>query len=128
MREQSKQLRRQPSLRFLFAKLDGSPYLAVTFRENMEGQESVDHSEFKTENIDEYADEDSGEEDFQVELGYLDEIESSGSLLHLNPNWKKWDGGKVGGRPVWLNPRDLPEISELCCKFCGKTMPFLLQV
>lgn len=24
------------------------------------------------------------------------------------PDWSKWDGGQIGGKPFWLDPKDLP--------------------
>jgi len=48
-------------------------------------------------------------------------------LFH-SPNWNDWDGGRVGGFPVWLNPRDLPSPSSLLCTICSEPMKFLLQI
>lgn len=58
-----------------------------------------------------------------VQLGFLDETDAC-----FDKNWSEWDGGKVGGRPMWLNPMDLPLQNELKCKICDDPMNFLLQV
>jgi pre-rRNA-processing protein TSR4 len=47
-------------------------------------------------------------------------------LLQLN--WNEWDGGKCGGRPIWLNLLDIPHPDDLKCKHCQQPMAFLLQV
>ena len=39
-------------------------------------------------------------------------------LLHLDDNWKRWDGGKVGGLPIWLDKRRLPRKEQLMCSTC----------
>lgn len=51
---------------------------------------------------------------------------------HQNPDWSAWDGGKVGGVPVWLDPRPgaVPGADKLACPVagCGKPMLFLVQM
>lgn len=36
--------------------------------------------------------------DAPVQLGFVEDL--SGPLLHQLGDWNKWDGGKVGGKPV----------------------------
>ena len=54
-------------------------------------------------------------------LGYAEEPETVSALLrHQFPS-------KVGGRPAWLNPRDVPCAVDLTCPATGKQMLFLCQ-
>ena len=55
-----------------------------------------------------------------VELGYIEPFDSS--------SWNVWTGGKVGGKPFYINPKNLPLMSSMQCKSCLKTLTFLLQL
>ena len=64
-----------------------------------------------------------------VELGYAEEIEdASAPILHADPDWSEWDGGKMGGAPSWLSPKGQPPSDALKCTRCGAQESFLLQV
>ena len=57
-----------------------------------------------------------------VHLGFSEPIENPEdveTIAHNSPIWSDWDGGKIGGRPSWLNPRDVP-VGPLRCRACAK--------
>lgn len=69
------------------------------------------------------------DETLDVELGFVAPMQRADKkLLHESPDWSQWDGGKVGGKPVWLNPHTVPSTQELACTECGNVLAFLLQI
>ncbi len=72
----------------------------------------------------------SGNDGEGVQLGFVEPIPSElqGKLLFQDPDWHEWDGGKVGGKPIWLNPRDLPSRAMLDCASCQDPLIFILQI
>jgi hypothetical protein len=102
------------------------------------GGENHHQVEGEGEEEEDYDEDEAGFESC-VQLGFLEPIEkgnpedeSCGGYynLHSNLDWSEWDGGKVGGRPSWLNPRGLPEPGMLACpeEGCGRQLSFLLQI
>lgn len=58
----------------------------------------------------------------RVDLGFAEKIES---LWLLKSNYFP---SKVGGKPSWLDLKELPTDEELQCKKCNKPMIFLCQI
>ena len=57
-----------------------------------------------------------------VELGFLEKPKSTTKLKsHFFPS-------KVGGKPAWLDLRNLPSPNNLICMNCGEQCTFLLQL
>ena len=75
---------------------------------------------------DDILDEADGEVETSVQLGFAFDDEKN--ALFTNPNWREWDGGKIGGQPVWLDPVHLPSPHDLACVHCGSPMTFVLQI
>ena len=49
--------------------------------------------------------------------------------LFQEPNWNKWDGGRIGGNVMWLSQENSrPSDSDLTCSFCDSSLTFLLQI
>jgi pre-rRNA-processing protein TSR4 len=66
-----------------------------------------------------------------VHLGFCvlptNESEDSDAVYgHASPDWSLWDGGRVGGKPTWLIPQQIPTRNFLQC--CSRDMLFLLQI
>ena len=45
-----------------------------------------------------------------------------------SPDWSAWDGGKVGGAPIWLRRDSLPPPAAFTCAHCGAPLLFLCQL
>jgi pre-rRNA-processing protein TSR4 len=39
---------------------------------------------------------------------------------HNSSNWADWDGGKIGGAPSWLDPKEIPKNAALRCTVCAR--------
>ena len=50
------------------------------------------------------------EEETAYQLGFPEE---GCNALHGDPDWRKWDGGRIGGQPTWLDPLNLPTTEQL---------------
>jgi len=80
------------------------------------------------------SDSEVGSEDFleDVQLGFIDytdeDEECEVNELFNESNWREWDGGKIGGLPVWLDPEHVPPVEGLRCGCCNEPMAFLLQI
>ncbi|XP_026328710.1 programmed cell death protein 2 [Hyposmocoma kahamanoa] len=57
----------------------------------------------------------------KVDIGFLEE--KSNWLLH-----PKYFPSKVGGKPAWLDLKNLPNPTELSCKICNDPFVFLCQI
>jgi pre-rRNA-processing protein TSR4 len=66
-----------------------------------------------------------GEIDTGVQLGFITDGENA---MFSDQNWGHWDGGRVGGKPIWLNPLKIPAPTNVACKCCRSPMIFLLQI
>jgi pre-rRNA-processing protein TSR4 len=55
-----------------------------------------------------------------VDLGFIDKLDR---LLE-----SRFFPSKVGGKPAWLNLKDIPSIEELTCPTCHSSMHFLCQL
>jgi len=57
-----------------------------------------------------------------VELGFAEKPEDPNKLS------SPYFPSKIGGKPAWLDPVNLPQPEDLVCKKCNKPLVFLLQV
>lgn len=63
-----------------------------------------------------------------IQLGFSESIrpDVADVIGHRSPKWWiDWDGGQIGGRPSWLQPRDLP--ASLSCTSCSNNSQQPLQ-
>lgn len=49
-------------------------------------------------------------------------------MMFLNEDWSEWDGGKVGGWPIWLDKVNIPLDTDTQCHVCKEPMSFLLEI
>jgi pre-rRNA-processing protein TSR4 len=77
--------------------------------------------------IGEGSENDDEEDDVETpyQLGFPEEGVNS---LHAERDWRDWDGGKIGGKPCWLDPCHLPHAEALQCSECDGPMRFVLQL
>ncbi|XP_039256940.2 programmed cell death protein 2-like [Styela clava] len=59
-----------------------------------------------------------------IELGFLKNIDHE-DFWRL---YRCYFPSKLGGKPAWLDPKNLPSTEELKCPSCGKPTIFLLQI
>ncbi|CAJ1930463.1 unnamed protein product [Cylindrotheca closterium] len=65
-----------------------------------------------------------------VQLGFsvpFDDDEHRSLISHKSPQWQEWDGGQIGGRPSWLQPKDIPR-SGMTCEGCSEPLVFVCQL
>lgn len=65
-----------------------------------------------------------------VQLGFSVDIEDDEHRMlvaHNSADYQEWDGGQLGGRPSWLNPRDIPN-TFIKCQNCDSPMLFVCQL
>jgi pre-rRNA-processing protein TSR4 len=86
----------------------------------------VEEAKAEEENADTSDEEEDWEEDIQ--LGFVEEASAAVPSLHDLTDWSKWDGGRVGGKPSWLDPTRVPKADSLQCQNCNSPMPFMLQI
>jgi hypothetical protein len=60
-----------------------------------------------------------------VELGFVEDHDPDSAPL-AEIAFDDWDGGKVGGKPIWLVPSRLPPAPT--CGRCQRVMPLLVQL
>jgi pre-rRNA-processing protein TSR4 len=60
-----------------------------------------------------------------VRLGFLEELDNDDDCV---PLVRQTFPSKTGGKPLWLNPRDLPARDSFQCAVCKCAMKFVLQL
>lgn len=65
----------------------------------------------------------------EVQLGFAEPLEPEGPMLRpSNTDWENWNGGKLGGRPFWLDSAALPAPPALRCARCEQPLALVVQV
>jgi pre-rRNA-processing protein TSR4 len=59
-------------------------------------------------------------------LGFIEKGREN--LMFKQSDWNNWDGGIIGGKPIWLNPVHIPRPEDLACSVCRDPLVFLLQI
>ena len=85
-----------------------------------QGDEGEDEGDLEELEEDDGSDGDDGGGD--VLLGFLESPVHPGEMLRSHFPCK------AGGKPAWLNPRDIPAPEATCCGNCHQPLRFLLQV
>jgi pre-rRNA-processing protein TSR4 len=95
-----------------------------------EAEKQTARAVVRQENNDHEEDEDDMDEEdhdsVAIQLGFIEREEQN--QLFLEKDWRNWDGGKVGGLPIWLDPVSAPSPALLQCGNCHDPLCFLLQI
>jgi pre-rRNA-processing protein TSR4 len=69
-------------------------------------------------------------EEVAIQLGFCEPITTNTESLisHRSPWYSTWDGGQVGGRPSWLEPKHLPRGPLLCGACDDVPLTFVAQL
>ncbi len=60
-------------------------------------------------------------------MGFAEKVSPSLGATLSRRSWGQWDGGKLGGRPLWLTLQGAPPAAFFACP-CGKPYVLLAQV
>ena len=63
---------------------------------------------------DHYSDSEEEIEDVDLQLGFAVPPPDDEPGIFEEPDWRKWDGGQIGGKPYWLDPKELPAPVSKC--------------
>ena len=86
----------------------------------------VRSKEVKLEEVEEEIEvEEDEEDDSLIELGFIEEEINN---LFLNKNWKNWDGGRIGGKPVKTTLLFLGRLTHFSLSFFSLFFSLFLSV
>ena len=86
-------------------------------------QDKYDEDLIENDSYDEKDDIDD-EEGTGIVIARAEEIHHQDELYYF----RSFLPSKVGGKPAWLNPRNIPKPRDLKCKQCKEPLKFLLQL